>query len=296
MGAVNTSYTFTATDTITSAKMNNIIDDTIMTSSAISGTTLQVTTAGRLAINSQGVTSNELADNAVITAKILSGSVTPEKLSSGKVTWGSNYTDIGYGISGTYYVSLTPSRLNDGHTALNFGVQTGVNSNASIFRYGGENSTFEIIQTGTGALVLRSPGNAIEFIGPNGISFLNGATNANFPVPAGTAPIYGARAWVNFDGTTSPPTIRSSGNVASVVKTAAGNYLVTLTTAIANSNYAVIATSGSNLNPTTTSAADNAFVYEDGGARTSNSFRIRIKQDDGGATEDRKFVSVVVFG
>jgi hypothetical protein len=28
MGAVDTTYTFTATDTITSAKMNNIIDQT----------------------------------------------------------------------------------------------------------------------------------------------------------------------------------------------------------------------------------------------------------------------------
>ena len=70
MGAVNTTYTFTATDTITSAKMNNIIDDTIMTSTAISGTTLQVTPSGQLAVNSQGITSNELAASSVTQAKI----------------------------------------------------------------------------------------------------------------------------------------------------------------------------------------------------------------------------------
>ena len=80
MGVVNTSYTFTATDTITSAKMNNIIDDTIMTSTAVSGTTLQVTTSGQLAVNSQGITSNELASNAVITAKIADSSITQAKL------------------------------------------------------------------------------------------------------------------------------------------------------------------------------------------------------------------------
>ena len=42
MGAVDTTYTFTATDTITSTKMNNIIDQTVMASDAIIGTTLEV--------------------------------------------------------------------------------------------------------------------------------------------------------------------------------------------------------------------------------------------------------------
>ena len=70
MGVVNTSYTFTATDTITSAKMNNIIDDTIMTSTAVSGSTLQVTPSGQLAVNSQGITSNELASAAATQSKI----------------------------------------------------------------------------------------------------------------------------------------------------------------------------------------------------------------------------------
>jgi hypothetical protein len=42
MGAVNTTYTFTATDTITSTKMNNIIDQTTITTDAIIGTTLDV--------------------------------------------------------------------------------------------------------------------------------------------------------------------------------------------------------------------------------------------------------------
>ena len=64
MGAVDTTYTFTATDTITSTKMNNIIDQTIMHSDAIIGTTLEVTT-GKLKVRSQGITSNELAAGAV---------------------------------------------------------------------------------------------------------------------------------------------------------------------------------------------------------------------------------------
>jgi hypothetical protein len=66
----------------------------------------------------------------------------------------------------------------------------------------------------------------------------------------GSAPIYGCRAWVNFDGTrneadTGASTdganvkIRASGNVASVLKNGAGDYTVTFTTAMPNANYSV---------------------------------------------------------
>lgn len=85
MGAVDTTYTFTATDTITSAKMNNIIDQTTMTSSAIIGTTLEVT-SGQLKVRAQGITSNELALNSVVTAKIENEAVITEKISNSAVT------------------------------------------------------------------------------------------------------------------------------------------------------------------------------------------------------------------
>lgn len=66
----------------------------------------------------------------------------------------------------------------------------------------------------------------------------------------GSAPIYGCRAWVNFDGTrneadTGASTnganvkIRASGNVSSVLKNATGDYTITFTTPMADGNYAV---------------------------------------------------------
>ena len=82
MGAVDTTYTFTATDTITSTKMNNIIDQTTLTSDAIIGTTLEVA-SGKLKVRAGNITSNELATNAVTTTAITNGSVTSEKLASG---------------------------------------------------------------------------------------------------------------------------------------------------------------------------------------------------------------------
>ena len=70
MGVVNTTYTFSGTDTITSSKLNNIIDDTTFTSDAIQGNTLQVVSPGKLAVNAGGITSNELASGAVTQAKL----------------------------------------------------------------------------------------------------------------------------------------------------------------------------------------------------------------------------------
>jgi microcystin-dependent protein len=72
MGVVNTTYTFTSTDTITSAKMNNIIDETTFTGDAIQGTTLQVVSPGKLAVSAGGITSNELASESVTTSKLTS--------------------------------------------------------------------------------------------------------------------------------------------------------------------------------------------------------------------------------
>ena len=57
---------------------------------------------------------------------------------------------------------------------------------------------------------------------------------------SGSAPYYGARAWVNFEGSSSGATIRGSQNVASVTRNAAGDYTVTLTTAMPDTNYAVV--------------------------------------------------------
>lgn len=86
MGVVNTTYTFSGTDTITSSKLNNIIDDTTFTSDAIQGTTLQVVSTGKLAVSAGGVTSNELASNSVTTAKILDSNVTTAKIADSNVT------------------------------------------------------------------------------------------------------------------------------------------------------------------------------------------------------------------
>ena len=55
---------------------------------------------------------------------------------------------------------------------------------------------------------------------------------------------YSCRAWVNFNGTTSPITIRASGNVTNITDNGTGDYTVNFTTAMPDANYAAVASSG----------------------------------------------------
>jgi len=81
MGAIDTNYTFTATDVITSTKMNNILDQSTITATAIFNNTLDVT-SGKLLVKAGGVTSNEIAADAVTTNAIADGAVTQAKASN----------------------------------------------------------------------------------------------------------------------------------------------------------------------------------------------------------------------
>jgi hypothetical protein len=53
----------------------------------------------------------------------------------------------------------------------------------------------------------------------------------------GSAPIYGARAWVNWNGTGSSSSIRGSGNVSSVTDNGTADYTINFTTALPDANY-----------------------------------------------------------
>lgn len=56
---------------------------------------------------------------------------------------------------------------------------------------------------------------------------------------SGAAPLYAARAWVNFNGT-GTPAIRASGNVSSITDNNTGDYTVNFTTAMPDANYAPV--------------------------------------------------------
>ena len=99
MGVLDTSYTFQNTDTITSTKMNNIIDQSTFTSGAIFGDTLELI-SGQLKVRALGITSAELGTNSVTTAAIANGNVISSKLA----------TNIS--IAGTFSVAGTSTFTN----------------------------------------------------------------------------------------------------------------------------------------------------------------------------------------
>ena len=124
MGAIDTTYTFTATDTITSTKMNNIIDQTTITSDAIIGTTLEVA-SGKLKVRSANITSNELATNAVTTAAITDLNVTTGKIADIAVTTGKiadlavttgKIADLGVTTAKIADANVTPAKLSEPYT------------------------------------------------------------------------------------------------------------------------------------------------------------------------------------
>ena len=288
MGAIDTSYTFTATDVITSAKMNNILDQSTITSSAIIGTTLSVS-SGKLSVASGGITSNEMGSNSVTTVAITDGNVTSEKISTGGPTWnGTGQTNVSPITSSIANLTIGSARTASGASKLElFSTFPVTTASATISRESGANGNIVITNTGTGSLVLGT---------------------APIPIPAsnssGTAPIYGARAWCNFDGTRNAAGttnalfttrfIRSSGYIASVTKTANGKYDVLFTSKMKDSDYAVVSSFTTNQD-STDDLQKSPKIY----GRTDTGFSIAFYTFSGSLASvatDPKEATFAVFG
>jgi len=243
MGVVNTTYTFLGTDTITSTKLNNIIEETTFTGDAIQGTTLQVVSPGKLAVSAGGITSNELASNSVVSVKIANGAVITEKISDSAIT------TIKLANSTSSTTGVTTAKIADSN------VTTAKLADASVVA-----------------------------------GKLSGAQT-------GSAPIFGARAWVNFDAdrdasgasntSNTNRFIRASGNVSSVLKTGTGKFTVTMSTSLPNVNYAVVGTAGEDGAP--------RFLGSESSTQTTTQFFLTT---DGQSGDVANFSnnSLVVFG
>jgi hypothetical protein len=99
----------------------------------------------------------------------------------------------------------------------------------------------------------------------------------------GSAPYYGARAWVNFDGT-GTPAIRASGNVTSITDNGTGDYTVNFTTAMPDANYSIVATCEDNTKISQYSAATVLVA----------SVRVRVRNLSGTNT-DVAVICVAIF-
>ena len=103
----------------------------------------------------------------------------------------------------------------------------------------------------------------------------------------GTAPVYAARAWVNFNGT-GTVAIRASGNVSSITDNGTGDYTINFTTAMSDANYSSTMTSDN------TNSAILAFAADGTTARTTTTLRLRTATTAGTLT-DAGVISVSIF-
>lgn len=118
---------------------------------------------------------------------------------------------------------------------------------------------------------------------------------------SGAAPIYGCRAWVNFDGTrdsggaasaaNTNRFIRAAGNVASVLRNGTGNYTITLTTALPDANYAVTF-GGRRSDDVGNNEASPQLSFSN---PTTSSFNVGCQDNDSNTYREASDVCVAVF-
>ena len=112
--------------------------------------------------------------------------------------------------------------------------------------------------------------------------------SAQFATVSGTAPLYSARAWVNFNGT-GTVAIRASGNISSITDNGTGDYTVNFTTAMSDANYAAVGTAGRN-----GAGGSNLLCDAQYYAGTTSTQRILTYNYSGGGLTDPTAVSIVI--
>lgn len=98
-------------------------------------------------------------------------------------------------------------------------------------------------------------------------------------------------AWVNFDGTTTPPTIRDSYNVSVVIRVGTGIYDIYFKELMDNANYTIYGTGYS--------AADNyprTIMRLYGTTPQLNRIRISHSTGNAGLVQDTQYIDVQIFG
>lgn len=179
-GAVDTTYTFTATDTITSTKMNNIIDQTVMTSQAcLNGGGLEVA-SGQLTIAANAINSSRLAANSVSSSNIVDGTIVNADINASAAIAGTkispdfgtqNIQTTGNATTGTLYLSRQDASTEGGElqfrkafdatTAFTVDCQgAGHSPNLRIFGTTGQVAT--ITATGNVGINTSTPQNIFE--------------------------------------------------------------------------------------------------------------------------------------
>ena len=121
-------------------------------------------------------------------------------------------------------------------------------------------------------------------VGSSTITVNSGAVMGD---PPGTAPLFFARAWVNFNGTGTPAVV-AGGNVSTITDNAVGDYMVNFSTNMSDINYAVAGTCSGNGG----GSSGGGFVNE---SRTVSLCRVKTFLTIDANSLDMATVMVVIF-
>ena len=144
--------------------------------------------------------------------------------------------------------------------------------------------------SGTGTLTIASPNTnsdrTLTLPDSTGTIATAESTLTQFSA-SGSAPVFAARAWVNFNGT-GTPAIRASGNVSSITDGGTGIYTVNFTTAMPDANYSATGTA---------IVGTNSTLVDIAATPTTSGVQIRTVNVAGGsiALIDLSTVCVAVF-
>jgi hypothetical protein len=126
-------------------------------------------------------------------------------------------------ITGGTITGITDLTVADGGT----GAST-ITANSVILGNGASTLSGNLVAPSTSGNILTS----------NGTTWTSAAAPSGITTTTGSAPYYGARAFVNFNGT-GTVAIRASSNVSSITDNGTGDYTVNFTTAMPDANYTV---------------------------------------------------------
>jgi hypothetical protein len=142
---------------------------------------------------------------------------------------------------------------------------------------------------------------AIDGSALTGISSYSDSDALSLFNASGPAPVYACRAWVSFNGGTSPAagTIQGSGNVSSVTDNATGQATINFTSAMPNADYAVagICTGYSNYNSTlmVLASADGSGNQQPT-TKTTSAVKVNFGHSNTVTNQHVGYLTVAIFG
>jgi len=184
-------------------------------------------------------------------------------------------------ITGGTITGITDLTVADGGTGA-----SSITANSVILGNGSSTLSGNLVAPSTSGNVLTS----------NGTTWTSAAAATGITTTTGSAPYYGARAFVNFNGI-GTVAIRASSNVSSITDNGAGDYTVNFTTAMPDINYTTVVSSITMGGTPQVSYASLASYNSTSYGPTSSS--VRVIQggtgNTGGPLEDTAYFNVVIF-